>query len=150
MKFISHRGNIFKKDSAQENSPEYIVKALDAGYDVEIDVWVVNKIIYLGHDEPQHLIEAGFLLANQSKLWCHAKNGQAFNYLNDLGFNCFFHTDEDYVLTGSRRIWVYPGKKLFEGNVAVLPEITEYTDKDLSVCYAICSDNIDRYKRTFS
>ena len=43
MIYISHRGNIEGKSEKNENNPEYIMKAVDKGFDVEIDVWL--KII---------------------------------------------------------------------------------------------------------
>ena len=38
MILISHRGNINGPNPEMENNPEYIQKALDLGYDVEVDV----------------------------------------------------------------------------------------------------------------
>ena len=60
MKIISHRGNLNGVDSKNENKPETIVKALDLGFDVEIDIRVINGEIYLGHDEPQYKIDLEF------------------------------------------------------------------------------------------
>ena len=53
MILISHRGNINGKNESLENSKSYIKRALDLGYDVEVDVWFNNKTFYLGHDEPK-------------------------------------------------------------------------------------------------
>jgi hypothetical protein len=36
-----------------ENKP-IILKAIKLGYDVEIDIWVIDGAFYLGHDEPQY------------------------------------------------------------------------------------------------
>ena len=54
MKLIAHRRNCagIKKDL--ENSPEYIEEALSQGYDVEIDIRLINGSWYLGHDEAQY------------------------------------------------------------------------------------------------
>ena len=38
MILISHRGNIDGKNEVWENHPKYIIEALEAGYDFEIDV----------------------------------------------------------------------------------------------------------------
>ena len=54
MKLISHRGNISGPNPERENHPEYIFEVLQAGYDVEIDVWFVDNKFMLGHDEPQY------------------------------------------------------------------------------------------------
>ncbi len=43
MILISHRGNINGKNEIRENSIFYIMEALSMGFDVEIDVWNVDK-----------------------------------------------------------------------------------------------------------
>ena len=42
MRLISHRGNIEKKINKKENDPDYLLNALDNGFDVEIDLRVNN------------------------------------------------------------------------------------------------------------
>ena len=66
MKLISHRGNTSGPATEKENSPSYIKDALDMGYDVEIDVWNINGIWFLGHDDPCYQIDFKFL--NYAKL----------------------------------------------------------------------------------
>ena len=85
--FISHRGNLQGPDKNQENSPDYVQTALEKGYDVEIDVWFVNDVFYLGHDKPQYQIDESFL--KNDKLWCHAKNPRS-NYRYDKKTNSLF------------------------------------------------------------
>ena len=69
--FISHRGNLQGPNPERENEPAYIEEAIKAGFDVEIDVWMVNNELFLGHDEPKYKISPDFLLNHQDKLWCH-------------------------------------------------------------------------------
>ena len=57
MVLISHRGNLTGSNPERENSQTYIQEALNKGFNVEVDVWVVNNQIYLGHDAPQYLID---------------------------------------------------------------------------------------------
>ena len=54
MIYIAHRGNINGKFESYENEPNYIDRAIELGYDVEIDLWWVDGRTYLGHDEPQY------------------------------------------------------------------------------------------------
>jgi hypothetical protein len=49
---ISHRGNVNGPNADKENHPDYIIQALQLGYNVEIDVWYTNNNWYLGHDNP--------------------------------------------------------------------------------------------------
>lgn len=148
--YISHRGNINGRNPEMENHPDYIKKALDLGYDVEVDVWYKNNKFYLGHDEPQYEISKELL--SNSKLWCHAKNIEVLNKINEFyhidyfftTINCFWHQNDDYTLTSHGYIWTYPNKPILQNCIAVLPEL--YPDWDISKAIGICSDYISRYK----
>jgi hypothetical protein len=142
MIFIAHRGNITGKN-LRENTPDYIEEALHNNYDVEIDVWKIDSDFFLGHDNPNTKIDASFL--SKKGLWIHAKNIEALHALHDKT-NCFFHNTDEAVLTSHNLIWVYPGKTLLPGSIAVLPETVQYSFSALKQCYAICSDIIGYWK----
>jgi hypothetical protein len=145
MKLIAHRGNINGPNLEKENHPDYINKAIESGYDVEIDVWLINNKWYLGHNSPEYEIKYNFLF--DSRFWLHAKNGEVFDKLlkdKNYNFNVFWHTTEDWVLTSKKYIWTYPNKKLFVNSICVLPELG-YKD-DLKLCYGICSDYVEKHK----
>ena len=61
MRLISHRGNIDGPNLNNENDPENILKVLNLGYDVEIDVWFIDNEFYLGHDYPKYIVNKSFL-----------------------------------------------------------------------------------------
>ena len=46
MKLISHRGNLNGRIPERENHPDYIDEAIEAGYDVEIDIWLNDGVLY--------------------------------------------------------------------------------------------------------
>ena len=46
MKVISHRGNLNGPNKQTENTIESIKTAINLGFDVEIDVWYIDKIFY--------------------------------------------------------------------------------------------------------
>lgn len=142
--YISHRGNIDGRVINAENSPEQISFALSQGFEVEIDVWFVEDSFYLGHDEPLYLIEETFL--ENDKLWCHAKNEESFyKMLSNPNIHSFWHQTDDFTLTSKGIPWVFPGKKISENSIWVLPEKTPYKNIILN-CLGICSDYISRYK----
>ena len=141
MILISHRGNIDGKNPELENSPDYINKALNAGYNVEIDVWNINGQWFLGHDGPQYKIDKSFLI--NDKLWCHAKNINALNEMLDSQIHCFWHQKDDVTLTNRDFMWTYPGQHLTEKSVCVLPELADY--KEIK-CAGVCSDYIKNYR----
>jgi hypothetical protein len=149
MNYISHRGNINGKIVEKENSTEYIDEAIKLGYDVEIDVWMINDILYLGHDEPQYEIEIEWLEDRIDELWIHCKNFEALCYFQStfFSFAYFWHQNDDFTFTKNGYIWTYPGKKLEYSSICVLPETVNYTDEELEICAGICSDYIEDYKK---
>lgn len=143
MIFISHRGNITGKNPHLENSPGYIMNAVDHGFDVEIDVRWIGNNFYLGHDDPQHLIHKEFL--THPNLWCHAKNIDALEALIDLGAHCFWHETDTVTLTSLSYLWTFPAKPLTSRSICVLPESWQLPDCKIE-CAGICSDIIATYK----
>ena len=142
MKLIAHRGN-WKGKSKDENNPDYILAALDKGFDAEIDVWFLDGIICLGHDEPQFEVDLGFI--KNPKMWCHAKNEAALLMMLKKGdIHCFWHENDHFALTSKGIPWVFPNKKLIEGSVCVLPELGH--DGDITKCFGICSDFLVNYQ----
>jgi hypothetical protein len=140
---ISHRGNLEGKNIDLENRPQYILQAIKAGYDVEIDVWFKNDSFFLGHDEPQYQIDDSFLMNN--KLWCHAKNLEALRRMLQLGCHCFWHQNDDYTITSRGEIWVYPGKELSLESICVMPETFCDVNNHRLQCKGICSDFIKKF-----
>ncbi len=141
MIFISHRGNISGIRSNDENNPNYINVALKLGYEVEVDVRFENGKFFLGHDFSQYHIDNEFLL--NSKIWCHAKTKEALEALEKIKAHYFWHQEDDYTITSKGYIWTYPGKKLFDKSICVLPEKYNYENFN---CLGICSDFIEKYK----
>ena len=145
--FISHRGNLTGNNSEKENDPRYILEAISKGYECEIDVWSIKDRLYLGHDEPQYEINLKFLQNN--KLWCHAKNLTALEYMLLHNVHCFWHQEDDYTITSKGIIWTYPGKKLTKSSICVMPEKTN-KEINLSGCLGVCSDTIVHFKEKFN
>lgn len=140
MILIAHRGNRDGPDNLKENTVSYLSRAMDKGYDVEVDVWSVRGLWYLGHDGPEHKINVQFL--QNEHVWCHAKNIPTLVDLLAAGCHCFFHDKDDATLTSKGFIWTYPGKILTERSVAVLPELHNSV---VNGAYGVCSDFVDRY-----
>jgi len=146
MKLIAHRGLFNGPDANLENGPEQIEFALEQGYDCEIDLWLINSDLYLGHDCPDYPIHEEWL--NKSGLWIHAKNLAALRWLTNTDLEYFWHQNDDFVLTSHNYIWTFPGKELTQRSVMVMPE---WDDKTLTnarnaKCYGVCSDFVGLLK----
>ena len=141
MIYISHRGNISGSNKKRENSPEYILEAIDKGFNVEIDINYKNNNFYLGHDNARYLVKKKFLL--NKKIWCHAKSIKTMFMLKKIRAHYFWHQKDDIALTSRGYFWTYPGKKLTKNSICVLPEW--HNIKKFN-CAGICSDFIADYK----
>jgi len=146
MILIAHRGNLNGPNPKLENNPEYLLSAIKAGYYVECDLWLIDNILYLGHDSPQYKISIYFLLNIKKYLFCHCKNIQVLYYLlseyPELEF--FYHDSDDYTLTSKNNIWTYPGKNITEKSIIVMPERSN--NHIYFNCYGICTDYPEKYK----
>jgi hypothetical protein len=146
--FIAHRGLLDGPDTTIENSPNQILKAISLGFDVEVDIWLVNNKWVLGHDKPEYEIDFEFL--NSPHFWVHCKNSDSLNYMveasssgNSILFDFFYHKDDDHILTHNGFIWTYPGKPLFQRSVCVMPEWHHDVKTPLlkSIdCFGVCTD----------
>ena len=147
MKLIAHRGLYNGPDKNLENRPYQINSALGRGFDCEIDLWVFDDRLYLGHDGPQYNITEDFL--QQSGLWIHCKNLAALIYCQfKKELNFFWHENDSYTLTSLGYIWSYPEKELGKNSVMLMPEWADPTFEKITTadCYAICSDYVEQIR----
>ena len=140
MILISHRGNMNGKRPDFENTPCYINRALDAGYDCEIDVWNIDQSWWLGHDEPEYHVHSSFLM--KKGLWIHAKNVDALEKLVATKLNFFWHQKDDYTITSHNYIWAYPQMPAEGRAICVLPK----HDHEAEGFAGICSDQIAEFE----
>ena len=143
MLLISHRGNIDGPSADTENSIPQIARAIRYGFDVEIDVRLVDGELYLGHDYPMYKVEQSFLQKYASKLWCHAKNADALEKMLELKLHCFWHQEDHYTLTSKGTPWAYPNYYINNG-ILVMPN-KEFIDTLSKPIYGICIDNPENY-----
>jgi hypothetical protein len=137
MNIISHRGNVNGINKFLENNPTHIKDLLKSNIQVEIDVWLKDGVILLGHDEPQYTVNYEFL--KQNYLWCHAKNIDALYYMLEQNIkNCFWHQEDDFTLTSSGFIWTYPDKLIT--NKSIIVDLSENWKFKNYNCLGVCVD----------
>lgn len=144
---IAHRGNTVGPDPKNENRPEYLNEALQAGFHVEVDIWYVDGEWWLGHDEPTHLFEP-LCAGDAERVWFHAKNRQAFETLDQLGHMVFAHDKDPYVPVmnvgaGNRVRWCYPGVAAGKNGI----QVHRLGDEVQWDAYGICSDYVADLKQ---
>lgn len=144
MKYISHRGNLTGPEPLLENEPGYIQDALDAGFDVEIDVWWIDGRFVLGHDEPLYAVGKQFLL--DDRLWCHAKNPEALEQMLSEGIHCFWHENDQRTLTSRGYVWTYPHQQLINNAVVVILD-EKLNNEYISTAFGVCGDHVKSWRQ---
>lgn len=150
MRLISHRGNVDSIQPKRENTQEYIDEAIDAGFDVEIDIWGGEfSKFYFGHDKPEKEVGLYWLHNNKRFLWIHAKNFEALSLLSAYPyFRVFYHKTEDHVLISNSDglFWSHNLEEAEDRSIIPLlseKELLSY-DKSKKV-FGICSDFVGKY-----
>lgn len=137
---IAHRGNLSGPNSSSENNPVDIVSAISRGFNVEVDIWMNEEGIYLGHDHQEYKIDEQFIEDIKEDTWFHCKNIEALGFFsnNMPDAKYFWHENDSYTLTSNGYIWTYPGKTVTNKSIIVLQE-----PMDLSIfkdAYGVCTD----------
>lgn len=144
MKIISHRGNINGILSDKENRPSYVDCALQLGYDVEVDLRIIDNEFWLGHDEPQYKIEPSWINLRKNKLWFHCKdiNSALILVKFDQEIQYFCHSLEPYVCTNNGYLWIHDLTCKINDK-CILPLLSQEDIKkymNYNNAYAICTD----------
>ena len=141
---IAHRGNT-AGPSSRENHPLYIEEAIYLGFDVEVDIWLVDGNLWLGHNKPQYMTSKTFLDRYKNSLWIHCKNLTALEFFVNLkqDYKYFWHEEDSYTLTSNGLIWTYPGKIITDQSILVVQDnifLEEYSN-----AFGICSDYVKHF-----
>lgn len=142
MILIAHRGNIDQVVPSLENKPSYIDDAIMAGYDVEIDVRLIDDELYLGHDTPDYKISLDWLLIRQDHLWVHTKNFAALSHLIDKNIRTFYHQKENHtIINNCNLIWSHELSEANEKSIIPLLSMEDIVREPIRKnVYGICSD----------
>lgn len=144
MKIISHRGNISGPDRKNENLPSYINKALEQGFDAEVDLRKIKDKFFLGHDNPDYQVSLDWLDERKKNLWIHTKNFNAFEALLELNknFTFFYYTSDPLVLVSNGKIWCHQHEKIVNPKNCVVPFLDKSSvlqNKEFN-WYGVCTD----------
>jgi len=155
MILISHRGNLSGPDPTKENSPSYILAAIAANYDVEIDLRMLDGKLYLGHDRADYQVVFDWLLSLRDKLWIHCKNYEAIKFMSECQiFRWFCHQNDmaGIVMDGyfSGYLW-YSDLSSLPHPKCIIPllsreQVDAYPKEFLAACGGVCSDYIEELR----
>ena len=149
MKIISHRGNINGPVAEKENRPSYIDSAIQLGYDVEVDLRIIDNDFWLGHDEPQYKIELSWMRLRKDNIWFHCKDINSALVLAklDQGFQYFCHSQEPYVCTSHKYLWIHDlTGKINDKCIIPLISKEDIEKYNNDIPYGICTDFVNFIK----
>lgn len=143
MILISHCGNLDGSQPEYENQPDYLFKALAAGFEVKVDVWHDGTSFKLGA-EPTYFATLDFL--RSEGLWCQCRNAEALRRLAEAGSaHYFWHEQNSYSLTNWGFVWTHPNIEVIPNkSIALLPETN--TEWQVDQALGLCSDVIANYR----
>jgi hypothetical protein len=117
MIIVAHRGNLDGPDSCNHNI-EKLHKAIQAGFYVELDLWLKDGKYYLGHDKPEQQITLAEF--DHPQVFFHLKN----LFLPTLNFADAFAIHQDnYALTLRGKLWCNYGAGFVENSIVCAPEL---------------------------
>ena len=105
---ISHRGNVNGPVPELENSPKYIDSAIKSGFVVEVDLWLKNGNLSLGHDGPQYDVTLDWLYHRYQHLIIHIKDPKVLTETQVWHrFHCFCHSSDPFTMTNRAIMWIH-------------------------------------------
>jgi len=140
MLYISNKGNISGRDPKKENTVEYLLQAVQDGYCIKTDLWVIKGRLVTGNDFPAN----GIILDRfeKDKLLIQARNLPALLFLLENGYHCFWRESDDIVLTNKNFVLSF-NNSLIPKCIVMNPEkniISEWSNY-----LGLCSDFISGY-----
>lgn len=145
---ISHRGNTDGMNPVRENSVSYIKEALEKGYQVMVDLWLVGtEHLAMGTERALHAVDLAFLKENN--VICHAQTVETLEFLLAHEVHCFYATGADHrALTNGGLIWTQGDPKITQRCIMAMPEwfIPDLSSLAHIKCSGICSDRIQEVR----
>ena len=146
---IANKGNHSGENPERENTILYLEEAMALGYDVKIDVWLIDKVWMLGERFPdaEQTIPRDFM--ENPQVWVSAKNlvGYVSLYRNSK-VQVFWHNRDDFTFTSMGIKWANYGVMTRDG-VLYLPELDGYIHEKLVAKQinplGVCSNNLQLY-----
>jgi hypothetical protein len=141
VKFISHRGNLDGPNSNLENRPDYVEKAIAAGFVVEVDLRLIGNQYFLGHDYPVWPVSMQWLNENRESLLLHLKDIASLHSMIPQ-FHYFCHVNDPYTFTSQGRVWIHD-LSMMPDDRSIIPLMTQDLIRSYPYkkhVHAICSD----------
>lgn len=146
MRVIAHRGNLTGPDPEKENTWAAVRKCARLDIDAEIDFWVKDNRLCMGHDE-NNLEQVSLYQFRELKIniYAHCKNLDALQFLgqNTPGNMIpFSHDVDDFVALRNGEIWAHPNylKNIKDKTMVIAMTWGEPVKEELLGFAGVCTD----------
>ena len=143
MQIIAHRGNLTGPNPETENTHTTIERCLDTDLDIEIDVRWHEHALWLGHDIPKEPVALPYLEARMHRLWVHAKDLLAAEFLFTTNLHWFWNETDVMALTSKTIPWCRQHVYIHNGITMVDGLDMEYMGHTL---LGICTDYPNKHR----
>lgn len=143
---IAHRGNFKGRNSERENTATYIEEAINAGFDVMIDVWLLDGKWYLGYDFPKEVIDLSFM--ERPQIWVRARDLPGYVSLySQKKVHVFWHKDDDFTFTSKGIKWAKTDVITRDGIMSMPSKFISRIRIERLRPLGVCMDNFDLIDR---
>lgn len=146
---IAHRGNFAGRDPDKENTLDYLDAAVNAGHDIMVDAWFLNRQWYLGYDMPHTHVTPAFF--ENPYVWTKARNLEAYVALfSNPKAHVFWLNHDNFTFTSKNIKWANTGVWTLDG-VVYMPEdspeiLAELSKPEIVTPLAVCSNTFEYLK----
>ena len=146
---IAHRGNYQGANPELENTLAYLDQAVDAGHDIMVDTWFLDRKWYLGYDMPREQVSQAFF--ENPFVWTKARNLEAYVMLfHNPRSHVFWLNHDNFTFTSKNIKWANVGVWTLDG-VVFLPENSKEISEQLSkenalLPLGVCSNSFEFIK----
>lgn len=140
---ISNRGNVFGVIKHAENTQEYLEEAIKSGFNVKVDLWVINNQMCSGESYPSYRINFNEILT-PGKVLFEIKNNAAFSFIVNHQLHGFIKNENGITFT-SKGIPLSYGPNIADNTVAFFPENEPHDKIKKMNLIGICGDFIGNY-----
>lgn len=155
MIFIAHRGLTDGPNRLRENTLEQILSAICQDFIAEIDVWGYQDSWWLGHHEPQHLVDDNALQLlsracgnDYQHLLMHMKNAEGFRHIFDDAQprHFFWHESDRFTVTSyGWQIENINEQEPAWGTIINQPELHDFFLDDSHLNVGLCERFLRKY-----
>lgn len=116
---IANLGNTHGGVPKLQNTKAHLDSAIESGYGVKAEVWIVNKTLMIGDGFPTEEVRLSYL--QDPRIWVRAMTLETYVSLYSQKVHVFWNNQDDFTFTNQGIKWANKGVCTVDG-IMYLPE----------------------------